>query len=173
MSARANLELKARYTDLTEARRRSLELGAEPAAVEEQVDTYYRVPTGRLKLRCVSGSPALLIAYHRPDQLATRRSSYTLVPVAEPGLLHEALTVTLGLLGEVRKRREILLWHNIRIHLDEVSSLGNFVEFEAVLAAAEPEELSHRRLAVLVETLGIAATDTVAAGYAHLLGFEP
>jgi len=33
----------------------------------------------------------------------------------------------------VSKRREIYLWHNVRIHLDAVTGLGSFVEFEAVL----------------------------------------
>jgi adenylate cyclase class IV len=31
------------------------------------------------------------------------------------------------------QRREIYLYHNVRIHLDEVEDLGTFLEFEAVL----------------------------------------
>jgi adenylate cyclase class IV len=36
----------------------------------------------------------------------------------------------------VSKRREIYLWHNVRIHPDAVTGLGSFVEFEAVFGRA-------------------------------------
>jgi predicted adenylyl cyclase CyaB len=33
----------------------------------------------------------------------------------------------------IEKKREIYLYDNIRIHLDNVKKLGNFIEFEAVM----------------------------------------
>ena len=55
----------------------------------------------------------------------------------------------------VEKRRRLLLWETVRIHLDEVEGLGSFVELEAV--AGEGSDLSRERAQVarLREELGI------------------
>jgi predicted adenylyl cyclase CyaB len=84
--------------------------------------------------------------------------------------LKAALRAALGIRGEVRKRREILLWHNIRIHLDEVIKLGTFVEFEAVLSPSDDEPNAMARLQQLCTALAIQPTDHLAPSYADLLG---
>ncbi len=43
----------------------------------------------------------------------------------------------------VSKRRRLFLWEGVRIHLDEVEDLGNFVEFEAVLPQAGDLATAH------------------------------
>jgi predicted adenylyl cyclase CyaB len=80
------------------------------------------------------------------------------------------LSRALGLRGEVRKRRELWMWHNVRIHLDEVEGLGSFVEFEAVIAGEEDQRLSPDRLARVIEALAIRDTDRIAVSYSDLLG---
>jgi hypothetical protein len=47
---RRNIELKARCPNLAAARAAALRVGATPVGVLEQLDTYFRVPHGRLKL---------------------------------------------------------------------------------------------------------------------------
>ena len=167
---RRNIELKCRCADLDAARLIVTALGAEPAGLEQQVDTYFTVAHGRLKLRTINGRDALLIWYERPDSTATRGCNYYLVPTADPELLTQALTAANGLRGTVRKHREVLLWHNVRIHLDRVDGLGRFIEFEAVLSSAEDETTGHQRLAQLVDALGLTAEDRLATSYAELLG---
>jgi predicted adenylyl cyclase CyaB len=167
---RRNLELKARHADLMAARAAALGLGARPASIEEQTDTYFRAANGRLKLREIAGQSAVLIFYDRPDERSARLSGYLLVPVPEPALLKSALTAALGVRSVVCKRREILLWHNIRIHLDEVAALGTFVEFEAVLGKGDDESAAAARLEELAAVLKIRAADQLAASYADLLG---
>ena len=49
-----------------------------------------------------------------------------------------ALSETLGVDVVVEKRRHLLLWKTVRIHLDEVTGLGSFVELEAVAGAGSP-----------------------------------
>jgi adenylate cyclase, class 2 len=169
---RRNLELKARHTDLAAARAVALGLAARTAGIEEQTDTYFRAANGRLKLREIAGQPAVLIFYERPDEVAARRSDYLLVPVPEPGLLRSALAAALGVRGVVRKRREILLWHNVRIHLDEVGDLGAFVEFEAVLGPGDDESTAAARLDQLGSALKICPADRLATSYADLLGLS-
>jgi adenylate cyclase class IV len=164
-----NLELKVRRTDLDAARSAVQRLGARPAGVEHQTDTYFQVPTGRLKLRAIAGQSAVLIWYERPDRPEPRLSGYHLVPVPDAPLLKGLLTAALGLRGEVRKRREILLWHNVRIHLDQVDGLDAFVEFEAVLTPGEEEAAARERLRQLTETLSIDPSTHVASSYIDLL----
>lgn len=170
MTPRRNLEVKARCADLSSARAVALALGAQAAGIEAQTDTYFRVPHGRLKLREIDGQTAVLIAYDRPDASAVRLSAYHLVPVSEPATLKAALAAALGLRGAVAKRREILLWHNVRIHLDEVANLGTFVEFEAVLGPDDDEAMAAVRLAELGAALGIETAHHLAPSYADLLG---
>jgi predicted adenylyl cyclase CyaB len=169
-SLRRNLELKARYADLAAAREVLRRLGARPHGLEAQTDNYFPVPGGRLKLRQIEGRSAVLIWYRRDDRSDPRTSSYRLVPVPDVPPMKELLTSALGLRGEVRKRREVYLWHNVRIHLDEVAGLGTFLEFEAVLSTAEEEADAPARLAHLVQAFAIPPSDQVALSYADLLG---
>jgi predicted adenylyl cyclase CyaB len=165
---RRNLEVKAPYPDLGAARETVREVGAREAGIEVQTDTYFRVPNGRLKLREIEGKPAYLIAYDRPDRNMVRASAYHLIPVADPSEMKAALTAALGVRGEVRKRREIYLWHNVRIHLDEVAGLGRFIELEAVLSDSEGEAGSQHRLDELCSALAITPSETLGPSYVDL-----
>src|SRR5262245_25976625 len=102
-----NLELKAPCADLGQAQDRLIAFGARLAGVEEQRDTFFPVPHGRLKLREITGQPAVLIHYHRPNDPAIRSSHYHLVPVADASLLQSALAAALGVRGVVLKTRTI------------------------------------------------------------------
>jgi predicted adenylyl cyclase CyaB len=137
---------------------------------EQQTDTFFPVPHGRLKLREIDAQPAVLIWYERPNQSEARLSSYHLVPVSDPAGLKTALTEALGVRGVVRKQREIFLWHNVRIHLDDVADLGTFIEFEAVLSDSDDAAVAHERLDYLCRLLNVHAADHVAVAYADLLG---
>ena len=133
--ARRNVELKALDPDPARSLERALALGAEDRGVIVQRDTYFRVRHGRLKLREEEPGEAHLIAYSRPDAAEVRVSSYRVVPVADPAGMRAALGETNGVDVVVEKRRRLLLWETVRIHLDEVEGLGSFLELEAV---AEP-----------------------------------
>ncbi|MEN8159378.1 MAG: class IV adenylate cyclase, partial [Myxococcota bacterium] len=148
----ANLELKARCSDLAAARRRAEAVATEWLGVDTQVDTYFRAPGGRLKLRESTLSGAQLIPYLRPDAKEARRSDYVVIPVPEPERTRALLTALLGVHRVVRKRREIALHHNVRIHLDRVEGLGDFVELEAVWdGSPEGEAEQATRVAFLRE----------------------
>lgn len=169
-SPHRNLERKARCGDLSAAATTVERLGARRERVLEQMDVYFRVSNGRLKLRTMPGEPAALIWYERPDETDARWSRYYLVPLSDPLPLRAALAAALGERGEVHKRRTLWLWHNVRIHLDEVAGLGTFVEFEAVMSASEDDATAHARLAELAAALGLMPADDVAGSYADLLG---
>ena len=138
-----NVELKAHDPDPGRTLERALAAGAQDHGVLRQRDTYFAVARGRLKLREEQPGGATLIAYERPDEGAERVSSYRLAPVADPEPLCDALAAAGGVAAVVVKRRHLLLWETVRIHLDDVRGLGSFVELEAV---AEPgSDLSRER----------------------------
>jgi predicted adenylyl cyclase CyaB len=166
--ARRNIELKARCCDLAKARDAAVALGAETVGVLEQTDTYFNPATGRLKLRETIGRLAELIWYDRSDHVDARRSDYQIVPVNDADALKAALTAALGVRVIVKKRRELLMWHNVRIHLDAVQELGTFIEFEAVLSDASEELESRQRLKTLIQALGVTDADRVATSYSSL-----
>jgi homotetrameric cytidine deaminase len=154
-AARRNVELKAVDPDPARSLERALALGAEDRGVIAQRDTYFRVHAGRLKLREEEPGEAHLIAYSRPDAAEVRVSSYRVVPVPDPAGMLAALGETNGIDVVVAKRRRLLLWETVRIHLDEVEGLGSLLELEAV---AEPgSDLTHerRQVAQLREALEI------------------
>jgi predicted adenylyl cyclase CyaB len=159
---RANLEIKARGGDWERAR----EIATGRVGVDEQVDTYFRTSAGRLKLRESSLSGGQLIPYFRPDDGGPRRSDYQVIAVESAPALRSMLEEMLGVHRVVRKRREILLFENVRIHLDEVEGLGRFLEFEAVFdGTPEEEERQHAKVRRLMGELGISDDDLVAGSY--------
>lgn len=171
---RRNIELKARLADLPAARLVAKQLATRDLGTLHQIDTYFHVPQGRLKLRETVSQRAELIAYHRADAAEARGSDYLLVPVAEPAALKQALATTLGMRVVIDKRRQVLLWRNVRIHLDEVARLGTFLEFEAVLghhsdAGQVDDAVGHAQLADLCRQFAIGPQDILSHSYSDLL----
>ena len=165
-----NLERKSRYADLDAARRALEGIDARREGVMEQIDTYFCCFAGRLKLRRIDGTHAELIWYDRPDDEGVRASTYRRVAVPDAAALQAALANALGVRGEVRKRREVWHWHNVRVHLDEVEGLGRYVEFEAVIGDPSDEAVSLVRLESIGRALGLEPADDVAGSYADSKG---
>jgi homotetrameric cytidine deaminase len=166
---RRNVELKARDRDPARSLERALALGADDRGELVQRDTYFATSRGRLKLREQEPGGAELIAYERSDRADARESRYRLAPVADGAALREALDAALGTTVVVAKRRRLLLWEGVRIHLDEVAGLGAFVELEGVAAPGSDLTAEGERVARLRAELGIADADLEATGYADLL----
>jgi len=170
---RRNVELKARYDDLQAGRDTAQQLGASFEGQLQQRDTYYLVPEGRLKLREIRAEPggtsAELIWYARPDDLSARTSHFHVVPLAEPTGIHETLAAALGIHVVVEKTRELFLLDNVRIHLDTVTGLGRFLEFEALLIDGRDEQDGFGQLDALQRDFGIRPDDVVGGSYSDLL----
>ena len=164
-----NIELKARIASLDSARETAQGVADERLPDQHQIDTYFRCESGRLKLREIVGERAELIAYERPDQKSAKTSRYYVVPVDSPQRLKEALTMTLGVRGIVDKRREIYLHKNVRIHLDRVSQLGTFLEFEAVLGKGYDEATSAEFVRELRSRFAIEDPDLIDHSYGDML----
>jgi homotetrameric cytidine deaminase len=150
---RRNIELKAFDPDPERSLAVALRLGARDRGVIRQRDTYFRVNSGRLKLREEDPGGATLVQYDRVDADEARESRYRLIPVDDPAELCRALESSLGVLAVVEKERHLLLWQNVRIHLDRVKGLGDFLELEGVATADSDLAVELERVAQLTEAL--------------------
>ena len=132
-----NIEIKARLADF--AATRGLVAAAADRGPEllAQTDTFFTVPSGRLKLREFSDRPAELIFYRRPDTPGPSESQWAKVAVPNADALRELLAGALGVRGQVMKQRTLFFVGRTRVHLDEVRDLGDFLELEVVLADGE------------------------------------
>ena len=160
-----NIELKARLHDLAYARALAERIATQHLGVQEQTDTYFHCRQGRLKLREIRGRNSQLVSYARPDQQGPKASDYQLVAVPDAESLKAALASVLGVRGVVRKRREIFLYHNVRIHLDQVDGLGTFLEFEAVLTDGMDDAAGHAQLRELSARFAIRPDDLLPGSY--------
>jgi predicted adenylyl cyclase CyaB len=162
-----NIELKARDPDPERSLACCRELGAVDQGTMWQRDTYFPVRSGRLKLREQRPGDAVLIHYDRADQPDQRESRYRLVRVLDVEEARQALTAALGVTVTIVKQRRLFVWNNVRIHLDEVESLGRFIELEAVAPASSDLDCERELVAFLRERLLITDDSLVSTGYAQ------
>jgi len=163
----ANLELKARTASSECARSLALRCGASPAGTLMQEDTYFTVARGRLKLREIRGTGAELIYYERDEETPERWSDYTRETVSEPAGLKRVLARAFGVLAVVRKRRDLFLFRDARIHVDDVDGLGSFLEFEVTGGETSATEATMRDLR---EAFSVRVEDIVKCSYSDMIG---
>jgi len=109
----ANVESKTRCADLEEVARLAASLGARYEGRLDQVDTYFRVPSGRLKLREIAhrapdgrvSVSAELIRFTCSDQSGARVSRCQGPAVDDAETCRGRLEQEHGLRGQIRKRR--------------------------------------------------------------------
>ncbi len=163
-----NIEIKARYADRERAEQILSSLGAGPAGVFQQKDTYFNVARGRLKLRQLAVDEGQLIYYRREDSSGPKRSDYEISATTDPEALRSILDGLLGSWVEVEKTRQVWLWENVRIHLDDVEGLGHFVELEAVTEEQGVDE-SRQRVETLMRALEIDEDQLIDGSYSDMV----
>lgn len=126
-----NIEIKARCSNQDKIRDILKSEGSDFKGTDHQIDTYFKVSGGRLKLR-EGNIENSLIFYNREDKEGPKQSDVTLLKVDADKSPKEILSQALGVLVEVDKQREIYFIDNIKFHLDTVKGLGTFVEIEAI-----------------------------------------
>ena len=163
-----NVEIKARLADPDGTRRRVAALADGPPSAIEQADTFFRVASGRLKLRETSGGHAELIFYERDDTPDPVESRYERVPVEDGARLRRLLDLALGEAGRVVKRRAVYRVGRTRVHLDEVQGLGWFLELEVELGQDEGVESGAAEARRLARAFAIPDEALVADAYVDL-----
>ncbi len=164
-----NIEIKAKCRKPDSIREYLKIHQAEFKGIDHQVDTYFNAKRGRLKLR--EGSiENNLIYYEREDRPDAKESNFCLANVPEPKDLKEILTKSMGVKIVVAKKREIYFIQNVKFHIDEVTSLGNFVEIEA---SNLYRDVSREELLIqcnfYLEEFSIKKEDLITVSYSDML----
>jgi adenylate cyclase, class 2 len=164
-----NIEIKARCADQTRIKEILKSENADFRGVDHQIDTYFRVNSGRLKLR-EGKIENNLIHYVRENREGPKQADVTLYR-ADPGSsLKEVLVKALGILVVVDKIREIYFIGNVKFHIDSVKELGTFIEIEAIGDDVNTDrERLLQQCQHYLTLFGIFEEDLVAVSYSDLL----
>lgn len=164
-----NVEIKAKCQEANEMEALLKAKNARYIGEDHQVDTYFNVANGRLKLR--EGSiENNLIHYQRSNQEGPKKSVVALYGSTPHSTLKEVLTRANGIKIVVDKLRKIFFIDNIKFHLDVVKGLGSFVEIEAIDKDGSIGEAElQKQCDFYMAYLGIQPSDLIAVSYSDLL----
>lgn len=125
------IEIKAK-TNKGEKIRNILSVNnAEYKGTDHQIDIYFAVKNGRLKLR--NGNiENNLIFYDRPNKSEPKKSEVIYEKVNKESEVQKILSQAIGEKVRVDKHREIYFIENVKFHIDKVKELGEFIEIEAI-----------------------------------------
>jgi adenylate cyclase, class 2 len=164
-----NIEIKAKSSNTDSVRKILISKNARFIGEDHQVDTYFNVPRGRLKLR--EGDIENTLIYYERDDKSDPKESRVILYNAVPGSsLKEILVNSLGTKVVVDKKREIYFIDNVKFHIDKVAALGSFVEIEAI---SKHEQIDRNTLLEqcnsYLSLLGISPDDLIHCSYGDLL----
>jgi predicted adenylyl cyclase CyaB len=164
---RLNFEFKARLRDESQVRSELKRLRARFLGRDHQIDTYFRVPTGRLKVREGRIENALIF-YRRTNMARARRSMVEMALLPRRNSVRAILARALGVLAVVDKRREIYFAGNVKIHLDRVRGLGQFVEVEAITQSGDVRKV-RAQARKFQKLFAISPADIVSWSYSDMI----
>lgn len=164
---RLNFEFKARLSDEQHVRAVLKNLRARFVGTDHQVDTYFRVPEGRLKIREGRIENALIF-YRRDDKPRARRAAIDMMLLPRRNSVRAILSNALGVLAAVEKRREIFFVGNVKIHLDRVRGLGKFLEVEAISRTGDSKKI-HAQARRFQKLFRIPTADIIPHSYSDLI----
>lgn len=164
-----NIEIKAKSNNQDGVRDILKSYNAEYKGTDHQIDTYFNVNFGRLKLR-EGDIENFLVQYNREDTEGPKQSDVTLFKSEPNSSLKEALTKSLGILVVVDKKREIYFIENIKFHIDTVKDLGTFIEIEAIDKEATISiEKLQKQCQKFLDLFKIPQQDLISVSYSDLL----
>jgi len=162
-------EIKANSLRLDEIRTYLKSQNAFHKGTDHQIDTYFKIPNGRLKLR-QGNVENNLIYYNRPNTAAPKKSKVLLYQPQKTGDLKAILEAVHEVLCVVDKQREIYFIDNVKFHLDTVKGLGTFVEIEAIDETNEMDyDVLLKQCNDFMSKLEISTKDLIAVSYSDLI----
>lgn len=167
-----NIEIKAYINNMEDAEQIAASITEDTPPIKlYQIDTYFNVPRGRLKLREneKGGMGSELIFYLRPNESGPKTSDYLILKVQNSAELKELLASALGIKVVVKKERTVFYFRNVRIHLDKVERLGTFLEFEEVLAEGSSQPGQDDLIKQLMQRFCIKKEDLIEGSYCDLI----
>lgn len=132
-------EIKARCLNPHSIESHLSNLKAEFKGIDHQIDTYYQVPTGKLKIR-EGNVENTLIRYNRVELKGIKKSNVDFVRLSPEQVapLKSLFSSLYNSLVVVDKKRKIFFIDHVKFHIDLVDGLGSFVEIEAIGPSTQP-----------------------------------
>ncbi|XP_062873126.1 adenylate cyclase CyaB-like [Trichomycterus rosablanca] len=166
----SNVEIKARLRHLDHVTKRARELSGSDGTIIMQHDTFFNTEKGgRLKLRKFLDGSGQLIFYERPDMGGPKLSNYSISNTNDADGLIKVLSDALGQVGQVKKKRNLYLVGQTRVHVDSVEGLGDFMELEVVMKEDQSTEEGVAIANQLMQDLGVKEEDLIEGAYMDLL----
>jgi len=126
------IEIKSPILDAAKIESLLLAKNARYVGQDHQIDTYFNVSKGRLKLR-QGNIENTLIYYEREENPQAKKSLVKIQKMShDTEGLKTILTEIHGVKTIVDKKRKIFFINNVKFHIDVVLGLGEFVEIEAI-----------------------------------------
>lgn len=163
-----NVEFKAYAKDLAVLEERLSVLNPVLDGIYNQVDIYYNVPIGRVKLREYDDFSSL-IYYNRADGVDAKGSDVIYYKHDKNEALGAILELQFGIKVRVSKVRKVLKYKNVSIHLDQVEGLGSFVEVEACSVGAIEGISLKQQCDEFFALLELREEDLIAVSYSDLI----
>lgn len=163
-----NIEIKAKIRNYERVKRLVEKLCPAPIQTEQQEDTFFNTPKGRLKLRETIGESAIMY-YDRPNSFEPKQSDIALSLTDNPNTLKSVLIKSNGIRGIVKKKRILYKYAQTRIHLDDVEGLGKFIELEVVLRENQTAEDGNKIAHDLMDKFDIQNSDLIDVAYIDLI----
>ena len=126
-----NFEIKTKIDNQSEILERIKKIGAVYKEKMNQTDYYFKTGTNKEKIREISDREMYLISYKRTERKGKKDSNYTITTLSLEQ--KESFLKNNRLLCMVSKARQLWMYKNTRIHIDNVDELGDFVELETVI----------------------------------------
>lgn len=164
-----NVEIKAKCSDHNKVREILKSRSADFKGMDHQIDTYFKVNSGRLKLR-EGNIENFLIYYDRENKEGPKESKIILFKSDPSSTLKEILLNANGVLVIVDKKREIYFIDNVKFHIDIVENLGYFVEIEAIdKDGSIGKDKLYTQCQEYMKLLGISDGDLISVSYSDLM----
>ena len=164
-----NFEFKAKVDDLGYYEQRLSKLDPVFIGTDHQVDTYFKVQKGRLKLR-EGNIENSLINYNRENITGLKSSDIILYNFEPNPALKNILALQLGIKSVVSKTRNIYFIENVKFHFDKVENLGAFIEVEAIdTTGAYDVEYLQSQCEKYYDFFGIKKINLVDRSYSDLI----
>ena len=164
-----NFEFKAKAINLDALEKKLLTLNPRYVGEDHQVDTYFNVAHGRLKLR-EGNIENSLIYYERVDAAGAKQSNILLYQHQPDKSLKDILVKLHGVKVVVDKRRKIYFIDNVKFHFDKIEGLGTFIEVEAIDKDGDiGVDKIKEQCNFYAAFFGIAAADYIAFSYSDLV----
>ncbi len=160
-----NLEIKIKLNSHDEIISKLKNLNAEFITTLNQKDVYYNLENSLLKLR-IQNHNTELISYNRAENGSTRWSNYEVLEIKGENA-ENFLEKIFKVEAVVEKKRDLWMFKDTRIHLDEVKGLGTFLELETLVLNGQED--AEKRFNFLVKELNLDFENQIRTSYRNLI----